>query len=378
MRIALVHDYLTQLGGAERVLEELSAMYPDAPIFTLLYDEGATRGVFRDREIVTSFLQRWPFARRHHRMFPVVMPLAIERLAIEEFDIVISDSAGFAKGIIVPKSTRHLSFCHTPLRYAWDDSQRYLSEFQAFPKLLKFLAPAALTYLRLWDYAAAQRPDVLLANSEHVRRRIAKYYGRDAAVIYPPVRTDFFGKVRRNPGSSFLMAGRLLAYKRFDLGIAAAKAAGVPLRIVGDGPEFRNLARSAGSSVTFLGAIDDEALREELGRCRAFLFPQEEDFGIIAVEAMAAGVPVIAYGRGGALETVRPGRSGILVREQTVEAFAEALRTFRDDAFDPERVRCEAARFDEKVFRTRIAHAIAQLMEEGEGKGSSQTYARAS
>ena len=358
MRVALVHDYLTQLGGAERVLEELSDMFPDAPIYTLLYDERATGGVFTGREIVTSFLQNVPFARRHHRMFPAFMPLAAEGLALDGFDLVISDSYSFTKGVIVPVGTRHLSYCHTPLRYAWDDSRRYLTEFQAFPRLLKFLAPPVLSYIRVWDRAAAQRPDELLANSEHVRRRIAKYYGRDSAVVYPPVRTAFFGEAKRSPGPAFLMAGRLLAYKRFDLGIAAARKAGVPLRIVGDGPEYRNLRRLAGADVKFLGAVDDGALRHEFAACRALLFPQEEDFGITAVEAMAAGAPVIAYGAGGALETIVPGRTGILLPEQSISAFAEAIRSFDGGVFHSSDLRAHAAQFDATVFRKRMSERI--------------------
>lgn len=360
MKVALVHDYLTQLGGAERVLEAFCDIFPDAPIFTLLYDEEATGGRFRDREVRTSPLQRVPFARRHHRMFPVAMPLATEHLGIEGFDLVLSDSAGFAKGIIVAPPARHIAYCHTPLRYAWDDSQRYVGEFQSFPRLFRFVAPLALTYVRLWDYAAAQRPDFFLANSQHVKRRIAKYYGRGAKVVYPPVRTAFFAAVSRRPDDAFLMAGRLLAYKRFDLGILAARKAGVKLRIVGDGPEYRNLRRLAGPDVTFIGSVDDVVLREELAKCRALLFPQEEDFGIIAVEALAAGSPVIAYAMGGALEIVTP-KTGMLVAEQSPDAFARALREFRDDAFHSDALRARAAAFDSAIFRRRILESIKDI-----------------
>lgn len=363
MKVALVHDYLIQLGGAERVLEELCVMFPQAPIFTLLYDEKATQGVFKEREIITSFLERIPFAKRHHRLFPVAMPLAVEHFPIDDFDMVVSDSAGFAKGVLTPSRTVHVSFCHTPLRYAWDDSRRYLKEFQAFPKALKFLAPVALTYIRMWDYSAAQRPDMLLANSRHVKRRIKKYYGRDAEVVYPPVRTTFFSSAYRKPQDAFLMAGRLLAYKRFDLGIRAAQEAGVPLRIVGDGPEYKNLRRIAGSTVTFLGAVPDDVLRDELSSARALLFPQEEDFGIIAVEAMAAGVPVLALNRGGGAETVIHGETGSLIPEQTVSAFATALRQFSDRAFDGSRLRKHAAQFDSAEFQRTFRGVVARAVE---------------
>lgn len=363
MKVALVHDYLTQIGGAERVLKELTGLFPDAPIFTLLYDERSTRGMFQDKEIITSSLQRVPFARKHHRVFPMVMPHAAEAFTFEGFDVVISDSTSFAKGVIVPPHVSHISFCHTPPRYAWDDSRRYVGEFHALPRLLRFVAPLALTYLRLWDYAAAQRPDALLANSAHVKRRIRKYYGRDAAVVYPPVRTSYFADVARNPQGHFLMVGRLLAYKRFDLGMKAAKEAGVPLRIVGHGPEYKNLRSMADSSVTFLGAISDQELKEEFASCRALLFPQEEDFGIVAVEAMAAGVPVIAYGFGGARETVVHGTTGVLVSRQEPAAFAQALREFRRQRFDPPAIRAHARTFDAERFRAKIMKTVNGKME---------------
>lgn len=351
MRVALVHDYLTQAGGAERVLEAFVEQYPNAPIYTLLYDEEGTRGAFAGRDIRTSFLQRIPFAKRRHRLFPPLMPIATESMDLSEYDLVISSSWSFTKGIITPVNTVHVSFCHTPLRYAWDDSHRYIDEFRSFPRIFRQLARPALTYLRLWDFAAAQRPDRLVANSSHVAKRIKKYYGRDAAVVYPPVRVEYFAKEERNPGDAFLMAGRLMSYKRFDLGILAAEQAGAPLRIVGEGPEMRNLRKLAqGKDVTFLGGISDEALRQEFAKAKAFLFPQEEDFGIVAVEALATGTPVIAYRAGGATEIIEEGRSGLFFDEQTSEALAEQLRGFDVDAFDVSKVRDRANHFSKQVF----------------------------
>ena len=367
MRVALVHDYLTQMGGAERVLDALLGMYPNAPIYTLIYDEGATKGMFADRDVRTSFLQKAPFARTQHRLYPPLMPLATEHLDVSGFDLVISSSWSFTKGVLTGPGTVHVSFCHTPLRYAWDDSHRYVDEFDAFPKVLKIFARPALTYLRLWDRAAAQRPDVLVANSKHVKRRIKKYYGREAEIVYPPVRTTFFNDVERQAGDAFLMAGRLMAYKRFDLGIVAAEQAGVPLKIIGDGPEARHLRRLAGKNVTFLGSVDDSQLRKELGATRALLFPQEEDFGIMAVEALAAGVPVIAFRAGGATEIIEEGISGVFFNEQTPDALADALYSFDDALFVKERLYERAQVFDESRFvegmQRVIEHALKSSFE---------------
>src|SRR3989344_3057679 len=364
MRVALVHDYLTQLGGAERVLESLAAMYPDAPIFTLLYDETGTQGMFRDRDIRTSFLQRFWGAKKYHRLFPPLMPQAVEAFDLRGFDLVISSASSFAKGVITHPGTVHVSFVHTPLRYAWDDSQRYVEEFQAFPAVLKHLARPALTYLRLWAREAAQRPDVLVANSAHVQQRIRKYYGREAHIVYPPARTSTCTDIQGAADDAYLMWGRLMAYKRFDLGIRAAASAGVPLRIIGQGPELRQLKRIAGTNVTFLGAANDTALRRELTSAKAVVFPQEEDFGIIAAEALAAGVPVIAFRKGGATEIVRDGKDGVFIEEQTTEALAGAMAGFDPTNFSPDTLRARAAEFDESVFVQNMQSVIDRALTE--------------
>lgn len=365
MRVALVHDYLTQYGGAERVLEVLCEMFPNAPIFTLLYDEEGTRGVFADRRIVTSFLQRIPFVRTHHRLFPPLMPLAIEQFDLSAYPLVISDSASFAKGIITRPETMHICYCHTPTRFAWDDSHRYLEEFGGYPWPLRRLAPFFVNWLRLWDHAAATRPDVFLANSHHVRRRIKKYYGQNASVLFPPVRVDFFAQGKREPSDFFLMAGRLIPYKRFDLGIGAAKAAGFSLHIVGEGPQQSRLMKLAAGApqIKFLGPLSDEALREEYLHCRALLFPQEEDFGLVAVEAMAAGAPVIAWRGGGALEVVEEGKTGIFFDAQEVDDILEAIRRFEAMRISPDYIRDYARRFDASVFCETLQKFIAQQLQ---------------
>ena len=363
MKVALVHDYLTQYGGGERTLEAVCELFPDAPIYTLLYTPERLAGRFEGKDIRTSFLQRVPFVARHHRLFPWAMPLATEHLDLSGYDLVLSDSASFVKGIIVDPDAVHISFCHTPLRYAWDDSQRYVADYQAFPWFLKALTPLALSAIRLWDYAAAQRPDVLLANSRHVARRITKYYGRDAEVVYPPVNTYFFSQTKRNPGAYALMVGRLLAYKRFALGIDSCKKAGIPLRIAGDGPEYQNLREYArGTDVAFLGEISDDELAQQYANAKCVLFPQEEDFGIVAVEAMASGTPVVALRRGGAAEIIEENTSGIFVDEETPEAFAVALRACDPGAFDEKRVRASAARFDRTHFLANMRRIISSVV----------------
>src|SRR3989344_370509 len=360
MKVALVHDYLTQYGGGERTLEALAELFPDAPIFTLLYTPDRLKGRFFDKDIRTSFLQKIPLAAQHHRFFPWAMPLATEHLDLSEYDLVLSDSASFVKGIITNPNAIHISFCHPPLRYAWDDSQRYVAEYQAFPLFLKALTPFVLSAIRIWDFTAAQRPDILLANSQHVALRIRKYYGRDAAVIYPPVNTQFFSDNKRHAGTYALMVGRLLAYKRFALGIDACKKAKMPLHIVGDGPEAEYLKKRAkGLDVVFLGEISDTELALEYANCKCLLFPQEEDFGIVAVEAMASGVPVVALRRGGAAEIVEENISGVFVEEETPEAFAKALQSLDNQDFSENRIRESAKRFD----RSRFLSAMKQIID---------------
>lgn len=364
MRVALVHDYLTELGGAERVLEALCQMFPHAPIYTLLYDEELTKGRFCGRKIYTSFLQKFPLARTRHRAYAWLMPIAVEQFDLGRYDLVISDSASYAKGIVTKPSTLHVSYCHTPIRYAWDDSHRYVKEFRS-PRFLRPFIPLFLNYLRLWDKEAALRPDAFVANSHFVRERIRKYYGVEAEVIYPPVDTVFFGAHRERRGDYFLAVGRLLAYKRFDLAIQAFNAMRLPLKIAGEGPEYDRLRAMAGPSVEFLGRVSDEALRTAYGGARALIFAQEEDFGITAVEAMAAGTPVIAYRGGGALETVQDGVSGVFFDEEHPDAIRNAVGQFLQTDFDASAIQAGARDFDTEVFKRRTRNFIGRRLHGG-------------
>lgn len=362
MRIALVHDYLNQYGGAERVLAAFCDIWPQSHIYTLLYDEYLTGGVFKGKKIHTSFLQKIPFVKKHHRFFLYLMPLAVEQFDLSSYDIVISDSAGYAKGIITKPGTLHINYCHTPLRYAWDDSHKYIREY-SWPKFIKRFIPLALNYIRLWDREAALRVDKYIANSFFVRERIKKYYKRDAEVIYPPVDTKLFC-VSDKIGDYFLITGRFLAYKRFDIAIKAFNKIGLPLKIIGDGPEKKNLMKIAGPNIEFLGLVSDEKLKDYYAHCRAFIFPQEEDFGIAALEAMASGRPVIAYKKGGALETVRDGVTGIFFEEQSSGSLIQAINKFKSKNFNSEEIREHALIFDKENFKAKIKQFVEKNWEE--------------
>ncbi|MCC6934634.1 MAG: glycosyltransferase [Candidatus Yanofskybacteria bacterium] len=356
MKLAIVHEYLNQYGGAERVLQVLLALFPRAPIFTTLYDRTLTGGVFEGHDIRTSFLQHLPFARRWHHAYSPLMPLAVEGFDTRSFDTVLSVSASFAKGVIPSPQTRHICYCLTPPRFLWDDSQRFVQRF-GYPFPVGKLAPLALSYLRVWDVQAAQRVDQWIAISEFVRRRIGKYYGKDATVVYPPVNVGKF-TVSHAPGEYWLMVGRLVAYKNFDLAIQAFNRLGWPLKIVGTGVEERRLRTLAGPAIEFLGAVSDERLNELYGNARAVLFPQEEDFGIVPLEAMAAGRPVIAFRGGGAIETIVDRITGVFFEEQSVEELMAAVDRSSRMKWLPTVCRGQAERFDIPVFQRKIEAAL--------------------
>jgi len=355
VKVALVHDYLNQYGGAERVLEAFCEMFPDAPIYTLVYDAKLTGFAFEGRNIKTSFLQNVPFAASRHRYFPVLMPYAIEQLDLSGYDLVLSDSGSYAKGVITKPETLHISYCHTPHRYVWDNSRKLIEEF-GYPGFVKMLSPFFTTYVRLWDAQAAERPDEMIANSKFVRRRIKKYYGRDAQVIYPPVNVDRF--FIREPYDYFLMVGRMVPYKKFMLAVRVFNKLELKLKIIGDGPERKNLEKQAGPKIEFLGLVSEPYLADYYARARALIFPQEEDFGVVAVEAMASGRPVIAYRAGGALEIIKEGEDGILFDEQTEESLIGAVQRFQNTRFDSRAIRQHAGKFDRGKFKEEISHFI--------------------
>ena len=354
MRIAIAHDYLIQFGGAERVLLALMDAFPNAPVYTLLYDREGMPIRIDESRIRTSWLQKLPGARRHHRYFPLLMPLAVEQLDFSGYDVVISDTHSFTKGIITGPETLHISYCFTPTRYVWDDCHRYVREFSRLA-FFKRLAPVGISYLRMWDYYASQRVNHYLTLSQVVAQRIQKYYRRPAEVLPPPVDVDRYTPGKDNDGY-YLVVSRLVPYKRVDLAIDACERIGRTLLVVGTGPEYELLKQRAGKNTVFLGFVDDQDLPELYGKAKALLFPQEEDFGITPLEAAAAGKPTIAYGAGGALETIEDGVTGMFFQEQTTEALCRAIQDYEQRSWDPLIIRRHA----EKYRREHFLQAIRQ------------------
>ncbi len=361
MRVAIVHDWLNQKGGAEAVLETLVEMYPQAPVYTSMYWPQAMPRQYRSWDIRTSFMNKLPLVKRYHQPFLPLYPLAFESFDFTGYDLVISNKSGFCHGVITSPDTLHICYCLTPTRFLWNYHEYVQRE--GVPRLARLALPPFLNYLRLWDQAAANRVDHFVAISRTVQRRIAKTYRRDAAIIYPPVDTNRFA-----PSSShddyFLIVSRLIPYKRIDLAVRAFNKLGLPLVVIGDGRDRDSLQALAESNIQFLGRVSDEAIGDYLARCRAFVFPGQEDFGIAPVEAQAAGRPVIAYAAGGALDTVRDGVTGTFFYEQTPEALIETVRDFDETGYDPAVIRRHAEQFDKRVFKERLSAFIEEKIAE--------------
>ncbi|MEO6078079.1 MAG: glycosyltransferase [Candidatus Andersenbacteria bacterium] len=359
MRVCIVHDYLTHVGGGEKVLEALAEAFPDAPIFTLVHDTSAVSLAINPRRIRTSFLQKFPGARRSHRYIPLaLMPFAIEQFDFSNFDIVISNTHGFAKGIVTSPRTMHISYCLTPIRYAWDGSHRYVREFSSGTLFQKF-APLAISYIRTWDYMASHRIHAYITLSHYVQKRIKKYYNADSQVIYPPVDTQRFS-CGAHEGEYYVVVSRLVPYKRVDLAIRAANKLGIHLKIAGVGPEMEYLQEIAGENIEFLGFVPDADLPELYRNARALLFPQEEDFGITPVEAAASGIPTIAYGAGGALETVIQDVTGAFFSEQTPESLSDAIVVSQGIVWNKAHIKQHAEQFSKKRFIAEIQDVILE------------------
>ncbi len=355
MRVALVHDYLNQYGGAERVLEALHTLFPAAPVFTSVYDPDVMPRAYRTWDIRTSWMQRLPAWRRLFRAYVPFYPSAFESFDLSAYDLVISSSSAFAKGVIPRPGAIHVCYCHTPMRFAWRTSEYVARE--AFGAARRAALMPLMTLLRMWDVVSTQRVDAFIANSRAVAQRIARYYGRDATVIAPPVDLPAFRA--QPPGAYFLAGGRLIPYKRLDLAVKACTRLGLPLKVFGDGRDRPRLQAMAGPTVEFLGYVAEGRRRELFAGCRAYLFPGEEDFGITPLEAMAAGRPVIAYAAGGALDTVIEGGTGRFFTEQTVEALAAAIAASCTDRYDAGAIRRHAERFGSEVFLARLRAFLA-------------------
>jgi glycosyltransferase involved in cell wall biosynthesis len=356
MRVAVVHDYFANLGGSDTVARALYDLCPNADLYTLLvYARNRDAEVLSGVNLHTSFLQKLPLANRTHQPYLALMPLAIESFDLQAYDLILSSSHTVAHGVIPSPNALHLCYCHTPMRYAWDMEQQYLSEL---PALARPFMQVTMHRLRQWDVTAAARVDHFIANSHFVAWRIEKFYRRTATVIPPPVDTDFYTLQDTPRQEYYLVAGRLTGYKRVDLVIEAFRGLDRKLVVIGDGPERKKLQARASSNVTFLGATSREVLREHFSQCRALLFPGLEDFGIVPLEAQATGCSVIAYGAGGVLDTVRDGETGVLFREETMQAVRDAILRFETMSFDPTRLRTHALHFSRQQFELRMKQFI--------------------
>lgn len=364
MRVAFVHEWLVKPAGSEKVLEAMLSLFPEAPVYTLVYDpKGFEASPIARHPVHTSFLDRLPLARRKYPLYLPLMPMAVEAFDLSGYDLVVSSTHAVAKGVITGPDQLHIAYVHTPVRYAWDLEGEYL---RGLPASAKPLARLVLHYLRLWDQASALRPDLLLANSRFVARRVAKVYRREAQVLYPPVEVDRF-RPREDREEFYLTVSRLVPYKRVDLIVEAFRRLERPLVVIGDGPERKRLEEAAMGvpNIRFLGRQPDAVLRNHMERCRAFVFAALEDFGIAPVEAMAAGAPVIAYGRGGVAESVVEGETGVFFPEQTPEALVEAVLRFEEKAgnFHPQRSRERAEAFSKERFLREFSKVVEEASE---------------
>ncbi len=362
-RVALVHDWLTGMRGGEKVLESIGRLFPSADLLTLVHVPGSVSAGIERRRIRTSLVQRLPRPGRWYRHYLPLFPVAIEGFDLDEVDLVISTSHCAAKAVVPTGRARHVCYCHSPMRYAWDQFDAYFGR-DRLGAVGHALARPMLAWLARWDRDTAGRVDRFLANSQYVAARIARYYNRQASVLYPPVDTEFFTPAAPAPTPSFLVVSALVPYKRIDLAVLAANRAGVPLRVVGSGPDLARLRALAGPTVEFLGSQSDDALRGEYRRARAVLLPGEEDFGIAPVEAMACGRPVLALARGGALETVRDGVTGRLLPDEDVETWSEALRLFEPGDFDPGAIRTHAEQFGAARFDAGFAAWLTDALDD--------------
>jgi glycosyltransferase involved in cell wall biosynthesis len=359
MRLALVHDWLNQIGGAEDVLETLVEMFPGAPVYTSMYWREGMPVAYSAWDIRTTWMDRLPFIYRHHQPYLPLYPLAFSRLDLSDFDLVLSNKSGFCHGVRTGDAA-HVCYCLAPTRYVWDFDGYAARE--AFPSVLKAALRPVVGWLRRWDYCAAQRVDHFVAISREVQARIRRYYDRDSTIIYPPVDTTRFvpSPVHED---YYLIVSRLVPYKRIDLAIGAFNQLGLPLVIAGAGRDRESLEALAGPTVTFLGYVPDDELPGLFARCRAYILPGVEDFCITPVQAQAAGRPVIAYGAGGVLDTVVEGETGAFFHELAPEALAAAVRAFDPAAIDPQMCTRNAARFDARVFKRELNAFIEKVIE---------------
>lgn len=366
-KIAIITDWLTNYGGAESVISAFHDLFPNAPVYTTIYKPEKMRELGHLKNVHTTWLNKIPFAK--HQWLLGQMPTAVEMMDLSEYDIVLSSCHSVSKGVITKPGTLHISYCHTPMRYAWEKWD-FETRLKKFPSILRPLIRKQIKKIREWDYCAAQRVDKYIANSNYIAGKIKEHYNRDADVIYPPVLTDKFKPVANPTNDYYLAVGRLIPYKKFDLIVRTLNKIGKPLKVVGTGSDLKKLkklaarpnGRSSGRSpnVEILGRVSDNELVELYANCQAFIFPQIEDAGIVPLEAMASGRPVIALNRGGSLDSMKEGVTGIFFKEQTVESLSDAIERFEKMKFDPQKIREHAKKFDTKRFKEKIKTFIEE------------------
>ncbi len=358
-RIALVHDWITRRGGAERVLDVLHQVWPEAPIYTSLYNP-AMFPEFAEAEVKSTWLNYIKLAQKKHQLFAVPRGWVYRTIDLSDYDIVVSSCSAESKYVKTGPNTLHICYCYTPIRYYWSDYKWYLKHppFGVLNPLVKFVLPALIGYLRKQDYKMAQKVDVFVTQSKYIQARIKKYYDRDSVVIHPPTPTKLFLDLKKKPGEYYLIVGRQVAYKRLDLAVEAFNKLGLPLVIAGAGEEIAVQKKLAKSNITFLGFVPDGDLPQLYAGAKAVLYPQEEDYGLVPIEAQAAGTPVIAFSKGGASETVVDGTTGVLFDEQTTTGLIEAINRFVKLKFDPKVLREHAKKFDEEVFKRKIKEFV--------------------
>lgn len=369
MKVALVHESLTRLGGAERVLSELHKIYPDAPIYALLHEKKVTQSLLGNANLHFSFLRRFPeFMRKRERLFLPLLPVVPETFDLSRYDVVISSASAFAKGVVTRPGTLHICYCHSPTRYLWDWYPHILEEFGGGSVRYGLLS-ILLHYMRLWDQAASKRVDVFIANSNATAAKIKKYYGRSSTIIYPPVEVGKYEPKKNNEGY-FLIVSRLSPYKRIDLAVHAFNKLELPLIIVGEGRDKERLVEIAGPKIKFKGFVGDNELQNLYAGARAVIFPGEDDFGIVPVEAMAVGKPVIALRRGGVCETVVEGVTGEFFDEPHEALLAEAVRAFmeREQDYNYLKIREQAEKFSVEIFKNKMKNFVYDQWQEWEGR----------
>lgn len=359
-KIAIVHDWLVVPGGAERIIKIFCELFPDADLYSLVYEPNLMKDYLNPRKVNTSFIQKLPFGKKKYQAFLPLMPLAIEQFDFSSYDLVISSSSSVAKGVITGAKTLHICYCHTPMRYAWDMYHKYIEQ-NRIRGIKKAAVAAFMNYIRIWDRLSADRVDYFIANSQNVAARIKKHYQKESTVIYPPVNTEFYN-LGETQEDFFLVVSRLVPYKRIDLVVEAFNELRLPLVIIGDGSEYKKLKFMAKDNIKLLGRLSDEEISKYYSKCRAFIFPGEEDFGITPLEAMASGKPVVAYRGGGVMETVIEGKTGLFFDKQCKEDLIEAVKKYikYENGFNKYDIRNHALKFSGERFKKEIMSFIEE------------------